>query len=266
MDQIARVMVKTASVLAVLRSLPNICFVALVGSISRGQPSDNIDFLVGVSVLDANRVEEISSALLGIPALASPPLLFDDALQFSLISNEILSLGLYETQGLIEKTNQYSEGLALIGEKRPWAVSAWFPESFCADLVGAKVLYDSRKVVHGIQANLNPYPEMLAKAIMLLSCQEIECKSSKLATAGPLEAILIAADLISCLTRAIFAKNRIYFPGFKDVAANLAAMNCQLAKRLSALYLTTQLGSELIKNIIDIAKEIRHETDDNTGS
>lgn len=235
----------------------NIDFLWITGSLARGYTSDNIDIIAGVRILNQKSIQVISEKISLLKGVVEKPEMFDDALRFKINNHKIVSLGLYKTTNIFRKLKDYTKGKFVNGEKRSWAVSSWIPESFCADVKDSIVLYDKNELLLKAKKMLDPYPDTLANSIVALSQQEIKQKFKKLDSEILAEKILVFADLVSCITRMMFANERIYFLGYKNVLEQLKCLkNKQTAKQLIELWGKHKLNEKEIVKFKELIKEV----------
>ena len=234
----------------------NIDFLWLTGSLARGSTSDNIDIIAGVKVLNQKSIRAISEKISLSKGVIESPEMFDDALRFKISNHVTVSLGLYKTTNIFQRLKDYSKGKFVNGEKRPWAINSWIPESFCADIKDSIALYDNDKLLLKAKKILDPYPEALANSIVALSQQEIEQKFKKLDSGILAEKILVFADLISCITRMMFANERTYFLGYKNVLEQLERLKNKQSAKLIELWKKHKLNEKEIVKFKKLVKEV----------
>lgn len=234
----------------------NIDFLWLTGSLARGNTSDNIDIIAGVKILNQKLIEAISEKISLLKEVIEKPIMLDDALRFKINNCTTINLGLYETTDIFRRLKNYIGGKFINGEKRPWAVNSWIPESFCADIKDSIALYDKKKFLLEAKKILDPYPDALANSIITLSRQEIEQKFKKLDSGILAEKILVFADLVSCITRMVFAKEHIYFLGYKNVLEQLKCLKSKQSTRLIELWEKHKLNEKEIVKFKKLVKEV----------
>lgn len=244
-------------------SLENINFYWLTGSIARGQPSDNIDVIAGLTILNQEEINILSEKIFLSKYVKNKPEMFDDALRFKIASGTTISLGLYEADNLFGKLKKYTSGISLSGEKRPWAINLWLPESFCADVNDSLSLYDKNGLLKKAKELTNPYPEMMAKALNTLAQQEIEQKAEMLNSKSPIEKMLAATDIVTSITRSVFAQNHKYLYGFKNIPQQLSCLNETVSRLLGKLWDERKTIDYKIIELKKLIKEYSNATENN---
>jgi len=234
----------------------NIDFLWLTGSLARGITSDNIDIITGVKILNQKSIQIISEKISLLKEVVEKPEMFDDALRFKISNHITISLGLYKTTNIFQRLKNYTNGKFINGEKRPWAINSWIPESFCADVKDSIALYDNNELLLKAKKMLNPYPDALANSIITLSKQEIEQKFKKLDSGILAEKILVFADLVSCITRMMFANEHIYFLGYKNVLKQLRCLKSKQSTKIIELWKKHKLNEKEIVKFKELVKEV----------
>lgn len=247
-------------------NLKNVNFYWLTGSIARGQPSNNIDVITGLTILNQEEINILSERIFSSEYVKNKPEMFDDALRFKIVNGMTISLGLYGSDILFSKLRKYTSGISLNGEKRPWALNSWLPESFCADVNDSLSLYDKNDLLKEAKRLTNPYPEMMINALTVLAQQEIELKVKMLDSKNSVERMLAATDIITCILRSIFAQNRKYLYGFKNIPKQLLCSSAKMPRLLSKLWEEQKTIDYKIIELKKLIKEYNDATENNRRS
>ncbi len=234
----------------------NIEFLWLTGSLARGYNSDNIDIITGVKILNQKSIQKISENISLLREATEKPEILDDALRFKISDHITVSLGLYKTTDIFHRLKNYTKGKFVNGEKRSWAINSWIPESFCADVKDSIALYDDNELLLKAKKMLDPYPDALADSIITLSQQEIEQKFKRIDSEILAEKILVFADLVSCVTRMMFANEHIYFLGYKNVLKQLGCLKNKQSTKLIELWKEHELNEKEIVKFKELIKEV----------
>lgn len=196
----------------------NIIGISLVGSFIKYNDYNDLDFLV------VSTKKNVTINLIKDNFRLYDVGFNDDSIRVKNYMNKEIGFGLYDKKNMDDRLCNYLNGKNLDPIYKNWNIVGWLPECLLYDILNMQILFEKDMYMTNLKQLVSIYSPKMKSSIIRICDEKLDNLCSRKNKANKIEKKIIESEILSLKIRKAFAKNEMYFRGYKNIDNTLKEM------------------------------------------